>query len=78
MRRTAIRLLTILAVCLIGILFAAQGFGTPPQPAGAAAPAAAPIVPIDYGLAGMVLAGLVVLLARPRRRVVTRKADPRD
>jgi len=78
MRRTVLRLLAVLAVLLIGILFAAQGLGTPPQTAGAEAPAAAPMAPVDYGLAGMVLAGGVILLARPRRRVVAHEPAERD
>jgi hypothetical protein len=77
MHRTAIRLLAALAVCLIGILFAAQGFGTQPQQAGTEAPAATPMVAMDWGLAVIVLGGGVLLLARPRRRTVADDAADR-
>ncbi len=73
MTRLFLRLAAILVVCVLGILFATQSFGTIPQGASVGADstvAVAPPVPVSWGGVSILLTGAVILLARPRRRAL--------
>ena len=60
---------------LTGVLFAAQSFGIAQDPSVAPGPAAA--IEMDWALMGVLIAGALIILVRPRRRYETRaeKAD---
>ena len=54
---------------LMGILFAAQSFGIAQNPSVVPGPAVA--VEMDWALVGVLVAGALIILVRPRRRYET-------
>lgn len=78
-RISALRLLALAAVLLVGALVA-QGFGTSPVAANptdspSADMAAAAIGLHDFALWGMIAIGLAIFLLKPRRRVRVRVTE---
>ncbi len=61
------RALVVGVFLLMGILFAAQSFGTAEDASATAGPAVA--VEMDWALVGVLVSGALIILVRPRRRI---------
>jgi len=70
------RVLTVALFLVVGLLFAAQGFGTTQAPP-ADSPAAAAFT-TDWAVLGVLAFGALVLLLKPRRRVAASREETKD
>lgn len=91
-RSLLIRLAIVVCVCLICTAFLAQTFGTaapasPPAAAGIGAGSPPPGAPageargpsgLEWGVVGVLLAGVLVFLFWPRRRAMAREQTKKD
>jgi hypothetical protein len=72
MFRSAVKLVAVAAICLVGFLFVTQSYGE----AGAAAPVAAEAstASTEWALITLIASGVCLLLIRPRRRSISTKS----
>lgn len=65
-----VRYTVLVAICIIGICFAAQSFGNMGSVEADATANVASAAPLEWSVIGVVISGSLVLLIRPRRRKV--------